>query len=116
MVTEIQRLTQAKDSAYAERNKCVVGLAIMAQKLGYPAFTAIHPIEDESWEDVWRTILVIELPTGQVTWHFHDSEKPLLTGLPSASEIGIDYKWDGHTTEEKYKRLLNLSLDKNSND
>ncbi len=86
-------------SAYHERNLCVALIARMALASGLHAGTKQHPAEDASWEDDWRTILLIDLPTGQVSWHFHDSELELLEGLP-----GYQGQWDGHDTPTKYER------------
>lgn len=38
--------------------------------------------------------------TSQVSWHFHDSERHLLDGLPAYAG-----RWDGHTATEKYIRV-----------
>jgi hypothetical protein len=102
---ENEALERQKNQAYSERNKVVAALAHLLSRNIFRntrVGVAQHDPTDKDWENDWRTILVIELPTGQVTWHFHDSEKYLLEGLP----ILDDYKWDGHTTEEKYRRLL----------
>lgn len=93
-------LFTAKDAAYAERNQCVALLARMALAVGWRAGVAQHPAEDTAWEDDWRTIVFIDLPTGQVSWHFHDSELHLLAGLPK-----YPGKWDSHTTAQKYERV-----------
>jgi hypothetical protein len=106
---EMKSLRRAKDKAYSERNKVVAALAVLLSRNIFrntSVGVAQHDINDKDWEADWRTILVIELPTGQVTWHFHDSEKHLLEGLPEVK----DYKWDGHSAEEKYKRLLDFLL------
>ncbi len=89
-----------KDSAYGERNKVVALLARMAVALGWRAGIGLHPLSDKAWEPDWRTIVFIDLPTGQATWHFHDSERRLLDGLPAYGEA-----WDGHSTGEKYRRV-----------
>jgi hypothetical protein len=102
---EMNSLREAKDNAYAERSKVLAAFAHLLSRNVFRDITVgitQHDPNDKDWEDNWRTILVIELPTGQVTWHFPDSEKHLLDGLPEIK----DYKWDGHSTEEKYKRLL----------
>lgn len=99
-VSEADRLRVQKDAAYAERNQCVALLARMAQQLGCPVVVARHPAGDKGWEADWRTLLFIELPTGQVSWHFHDSEAPLLEDLPHG-----EASWDGHTTAQKYDRV-----------
>jgi hypothetical protein len=91
----------AKDSAYAERNQVVALLLRMALRLGWRAGVGRH--EDrpgEAWEPDWRQLVSVDLPTGQASWHFHDSEAHLLAGLP---EYGAG--WDGHDTPEKYRRV-----------
>ena len=94
----------AKDGAYAERNRCVVALAKLAGMLGWEYGRALHPAEDTEWEADWRNIVYIDLPTGQVSWHFHDSESALFAAFPEYGK-----PWDGHTTEEKYQCLSALN-------
>ena len=84
---------QQKNIAYAERNRLVAALAKC-----FPAHLCRH--EEPGYEDDWRNIVCIHLPTGQATWHIHDSEVPLFGHLPIEGS-----HWDGHTTEEKYARL-----------
>lgn len=93
------------ENVYRERNKVVAALAHVLNHNNVKVGVATHDLNDKAWNDEWRTIVVIELPA-QVTWHFHDSEKYLLKGLPEIK----DYKWDGHSTEEKYKRLLEFFI------
>lgn len=107
---EIERLTKQKDQAYAERNKVVAAIGHMINAMSWTMDTkagiAKHPEEDKTWESDWKTILVINSSLfGQMSWHFHDSEIYLLDGLPTLE----NYKWDGHTTEEKYRRLLEFA-------
>jgi hypothetical protein len=97
---KIQLLEGQKNGAYSERNQCVALLAKMAVAMGLKAGVREHPSEDLAWEPDWRTVVFIDLPTGQVSWHFHDSEKHLLGGLPRY--VG---QWDGHGTYEKYLRV-----------
>lgn len=96
----LSELTQQKDGAYQERNQVLALLARMATALGWKVGIGQHPESDTAWEKDWRTILFIELPTGQASWHFHDSEVHLLNGLPF-----YEGAWDGHTTPEKYDRV-----------
>ena len=104
-IRKMDELEKQSKQAYAERNKVVAALArILAHS--HSVYMARH--QGENWDDDWRTVLVIELPDhGQITWHFHDSEKYLLNGLDEYPE----YKWDGHTTEEKYDRLLSYAFE-----
>jgi len=91
----LKGLRQAKDSAYHERDRLVAALSKC-----FPSFLARHPAGD-AWEDDWRNIVFVMMPTGQASWHIHDSELPLFSHLLMTSSI----QWDGHTTEEKYQRL-----------
>lgn len=87
---------RAKDGAYAERNKLVCLLSKI-----FPASIEDHlMLEGQEWDEDWRKVIFIELPTGQCTWHIHKSEEPMFSHLFPAGR-----KWDGHTTETKYKRI-----------
>lgn len=98
--TEVTRLREAKDGAYAERNHLVAALSKL-----YPASLERHPEEDKTWEDDWRWVVFVDLPTGQASWHIHDSELPQFAHLPRHA----GRRWDGHTTTEKYARLAALT-------
>ena len=94
-----QELIAQKDQAYWERNQLVAALSKL-----YPAWLARHPDEDTTWEDDWHWIVFIEIPTGdadqQLSWHIHDKDLPYFSHLQLRENT-----WDGHTTEEKYRRL-----------
>lgn len=69
--------------------------------LHYPAFLAV----DSDKTVLHRTIVYVELPTGQVSWHIPNSQVHLFRHL--------DWKkkgrhWDGHTTKEKHQRIKRL--------
>ena len=87
---------EAKNAAYAERDQLVAALSKR-----FPAHLARHDRAD--WEDDWRNIVCIHLPAGQATWHIHDSELPWFAHLPQ-----LPGHWDGHSTDEKYRRLAGL--------
>lgn len=89
------------DAVYAERDRLVAVLSKL-----FPSFLARHPESDESWEDDWRWIVYVELPTGQASWHIHDSELSWFDHLERREGLF----WDGHTTEEKYARLSALRV------
>ena len=95
-MTELEQLRADKAQAYSERNRLVAYLASL-----YPSCLERHPA-DEEWEDDWRWIVFIHHPAGQLSWHIHDSELERFSHVPRG--IG-NVKWDGHTTEEKYRRL-----------
>lgn len=52
--------------------------------------------EEENWPVVY-----IELPTGQVSWHVPTCERPPGCEVPTKP----GYEWDGHTREEKARRI-----------
>lgn len=99
---QAEEARSAKDAAYSERNQCVAFMAKMARALGWTVFRGLHDEADAAWERDWRTIVFIIVPgAGQLSWHFHDSELPLVQDLPRAD----GNHWDGHTTEQKYERM-----------
>lgn len=97
---EILALREERDRAYYERNQIVALLARL-----YPS--GIKRTEIEGWDPCWHGCVYIELPTGQASWHYHDSEAHLFADLPPYSG-----SWDGHTTEEKYQRVAALRRDR----
>lgn len=86
------------DAAYTERNKLAVLLAHTAFLRGWKA--------GRSWdlfgEPGWQNVVIIDLPTGQVSWHVGqaDVESTRLRTLPK-----YDGKYDGHSTDEKWARV-----------
>lgn len=107
-------LIDQKNQAYAERNKLVCALSKLL-----PSHLKRHP-DDQPWEDDWRWIVCVHGPTGQMTWHIHDSELPNFIHLEAPEHQGYKYgpiiplwaligpaacQYDGHSTEEKYERL-----------
>lgn len=103
-------LVAQKNGAYSERNALVAFLSKL-----YPSHLARHDENDISWDDEWRWIVCVHAGTGlQMTWHIHDSEYPNFSHLIRSTEHKIGDEgifflapndWDGHSTEEKYRRL-----------
>lgn len=100
-VNNFKTTVKAKDYAYYERNQLVAALSKL-----FPAWIERHPDSDTTWDKAWRNIIFINLPTGQCSWHIHDSEFNNFQHLPQ-SVAGIQ-SWDGHTNEIKYERLAAL--------
>lgn len=71
------------DTDYAKRSKLIYEAIYLACALGYDVGFRIDPQEPD-----WP-VAFIELPTGQVSWHLAQHSIP----------------WDGHSTEEKFKRI-----------
>lgn len=96
---ENDELKKQKDIAYSERNKLVCALSKL-----FPATLERHP-DNEPWEDDWRWIVYINLPAGQASWHIHDSQIKMFNHL----ERLVGTVFDGHSTDEKYRRLEALA-------
>ncbi len=97
---ENERLREQKDGTYTERDSLVATLSKLL-----PSWLERHPDDDVDWEDDWRWIVFIDPPSGQMSWHIHDSE---LGWFDHLTRSGAN-RWDGHTTEEKYQRLAALA-------
>lgn len=101
LLEKISCIRKEKDNAYSERNKVVAALSKI-----FPAWLETHPAEDKEWAEHWRTIVFIDSPVGQLSWHIHFSEVEIFNHLNHRE----GNSWDGHTTEEKYERLANLHV------
>ena len=97
-IDEITRLREAKDGAYEERNRVVALLASV-----FPS--GVKKTAIPGWHAEWHGCVYVDLPTGQASWHYHDSQAHLFTHLPP-----YQGDWDGHTTEIKYKRVARAAL------
>lgn len=85
-------------AVYEERARCVVAIARNARALGCRIGFGVDPSEPE-----WP-VLFIELPTGQVSWHFSNRDRETLAS-DIHDETARPFVFDGHTTEQKYERL-----------
>ncbi len=104
---QIEDMRKERDGAYQERNMCVAMIARMAQALGgdfrarWGAGLGRHEQTDDGWDAAMMNVVFIDTPAGQMSWHIHDSELTMFAFLgPYAG------KWDGHSTDEKYRRAL----------
>jgi hypothetical protein len=85
-------------SVYSERNHLVAALSKL-----FPASVEQH-VGPESIDPEWANVVMIDLPTGQVSWHIPEREIYLFAHLQRDVRT-----WDGHNTEEKYLRLAALA-------
>lgn len=75
------------ERAYTERSYATAALARMALRAGYDAGTGV---DDTPGMEEFSTILYVDTPAGQVSWHYKDDDAWLLEGLPSYTK-----GWDG---------------------
>jgi hypothetical protein len=52
-------------------------------------------------------VVTIETPAGQMTWHIAERDMDLFTHVQPTTRICRG--WDGHTTDEKYARMRDLT-------
>lgn len=74
---------QAADRNYDVRYGLILAAVSAAHETGLAAGYRFDA-DDTEWP-----VAFIELPTGQVSWHVPQHDRP----------------WDGHTTQEKYARI-----------
>jgi len=96
-IQSLQFERRYKDEAYTERNKLVRLLASLY-------LSGIKKTAIEGWDEAWHWCVYIDLPNGQASWHFHIDDLPLFDDLPPYTG-----EWDGHTTEEKYRKIIELA-------
>lgn len=85
-----------KDAAYLQRNQLVALLARI-----YPS--GIRQTQIDGWSHDWNGCCYIDLPSGQISYHYHDTHSFLFSELP-------EYKvaWDGHDKPVVKDRICNL--------
>ncbi len=84
------------NDAYAERNRLVALLSKL-----FPGSLEVDPKEPD-----WP-VVIIELPTGQVSWHVPKAQLEWFVHLPSGLFV-----WDGHTTDEKHRRIEAMKVER----
>lgn len=81
------------DAAYTERAHLVALLAAL-----YPSHIGYNDPSSPEW-----AVVTIEAPTGQMSWHIGTHDMPLFQHVLKTTHQ--HQLWDGHTTEEKYRRM-----------
>lgn len=90
-----------KDEAYRQRNHLVAALARL-----FPSGIARTNIS--GWSPDWHGCCFIDLPSGQISYHYHDSHAHLFEGLPPYTKV-----WDGHDKEAVHARLAAIPATSN---
>lgn len=81
-------------AVYRERSHLVAHLAAV-----YPSVIGTDPSEPD-----WPVVF-IDTDAGQLSWHIAPDDVPLFAHVRRDEAAA----WDGHTTEQKYARLDNLT-------
>lgn len=94
---QLDELHATLDGAYRERAHLVAWLAAL-----YPAHIGYTDPAAIDW-----LVVTIETPTGQMSWHIAERDRDLFEHVRLV--VSTHNVWDGHTTEEKYARLRELT-------
>lgn len=84
------------NAAYRERAHLV---ALLARH--YPSHIGANDPSAPDW-----AVITLELPTGQACWHIAPADMDLFAHVQPTPHYARG--WDGHTTEEKYRRIREL--------
>ena len=104
-ITKMTVLTALIDSAYNERDILVSVLAKLFKK--YSSVEEVDP-QTVNYDPEFKYIVYIDLPGGnQFSWHLKNEEIELFDDI----EKNKGTIWDGHTSNEKYDKLLSLFSD-----
>jgi hypothetical protein len=95
--TKLAELRTEKNEAYRQRNHLVAALARL-----FPS--GVKRTNIEGWDDDWHGCCFIDLPSGQISYHFHDSHAHLFADLSSYTK-----EWDGHDKETVHVRLAAIA-------
>jgi hypothetical protein len=85
------------DDVYRERARLVANLAAR-----YPSHMGFTDPSEPDW-----AVVVIQTPEGQMSWHVATGDRELFRHVRRTRPT--DKPWDGHTTEQKYTRLAQLT-------
>jgi len=88
------------DGVYRKRNILVALLSKV-----YPSGKKKTAIE--GWDESWHGCVYIDFPWGQGSWHYHEDDGWMFDHLSEYSG-----EWDGHTTDEKYNKIISAITSK----
>jgi hypothetical protein len=102
---ENARLRSLRDSAYVERDACVSLLARLALAQGLDAGTHRTTSVSTTTASLPENRVVVDLPSGQVSWDFLDADSHLFEALPQYRK-----SVEALEIQEIYARVLNPGL------
>lgn len=83
------------NSLYRERAHLVAHLSTV-----YPSVGCYNDSDEPGW-----LVVFIETPVGQMSWNIAPDDTDLFEGICIVDK----YEWDGHSTDEKYRKLQNFT-------
>lgn len=94
----VDELRQQIDSVYEERNYVVAALS-----RAFPSGT--RPTSIPGWDPAWNECVYIDLPSGQISYHYHTKMAGLFKDLPAYTK-----PYDGHRKIDVHDRLSALGV------
>lgn len=86
--TKMAEQCETINRAYTQRAIAAVALAHTVLAQGGSAGIGLDSNEDK--DSNWRTVLYVDTPAGQLSWHIAPADKHMLEGLPQYTKA-----WDG---------------------
>lgn len=83
------------DNLYRERAHIIAALATQ-----WPAVLSYADPQEPDW-----AVIFIYSPAGQLSWHIAPDDIELFPHVPIVSSEDRTAAWDGHSTEEKFRRI-----------
>lgn len=104
MSGDIDAVAKAKkrtQEVLRERNMLVALLAMLAKQMGWTV--GIRKTNIPDWKPDWEWCCYIDLPTGQISFHFPDDQLPLFAGLEEYTS-----PYDDHGKPQVAARIAEL--------
>ena len=101
---ENARLRSVTQSTYFERDACVGLISQMAILLGHPAGTGRFNVAEQNGTQAQNRVIV-DLPSGQVSWEFLEEDAHLFQSLPQYEGQFVD-----QTIRDIYSKVMSPGL------
>ncbi len=102
-MADAERFEAERDGAYRERAHLLAWLATLHQD-----HAVLAPAIDIDDEDGWW-LFFLTIAGRQLSWHIAPRDVPLFDHVQRVDVADPRAQWDGHTTDEKYQRIAELS-------
>lgn len=99
LIADLAGARRERDGAYRERAQLVAYLAACYRSV------IMH---DADLDAPGWSVIFIDTPSGQMSWHLHENDLDLFRHVPKILRH-VPGPWDGHTADEKYRRLAELT-------
>ncbi|TBO57539.1 hypothetical protein EYS09_22270 [Streptomyces kasugaensis] len=96
LIATVERAEAERDAVYRERAHLLAWLATAVSAVITPATDTDEP----GW-----SLLYLTTPVGQMSWHIAPRDADLFEHVSHVATSDPRAQWDGHSTDEKYKRI-----------